>query len=160
MLGVLLRNPEMIHEEQDDGCDHDLGQARLTLTGVANGGPPEEATLGQGLDGKAWVDALSNPASVAAKADWPGCMADAGYSMKDPLEDIHDPHGSTGTPAEIKQALADISCKRSTDYIARVNAENVRDAEQYLEQNRSALRASKAFNDNALKNANEVIAAG
>jgi hypothetical protein len=139
------------------GC---LGQARLTLTGVANGGPPEEATLGQDLDGKAWVDALNDPASVAARADWSGCMADAGYSMKDPLEDIPDPQGSTGTPAEIKQALADISCKGSTGYIARVNAENVRVAEEYLEQNRTALQASKAFNDNALKNANEVIAAG
>jgi hypothetical protein len=131
----------------------------VTLTGVANGPRPDEATLGLNLDGKAWVVALNNPASVAAKADWSGCMADAGYSMRDPLEDIPDPQGRTGTPAEIKQALADISCKVSTDYIARVNAENVRVAGQYLEQNRSALQASKEFNDNALKNANEVIAA-
>jgi hypothetical protein len=139
------------------GC---LGQTRLTLTGTANGEPPEEATLGRDLDGKAWVDALNNPASVAAKADWSGCMADAGYSMRDPLEDIPSQQGSPATPAEIKQALADIACKGSTDYIARVNAENVRVAERYLDQNRSALQASKAFNDNALKNANEVIAAG
>jgi hypothetical protein len=145
------------HAVPPSGC---LGQARVTLTGVANGPPPDEATLGHNLEGKAWVVALNNPASVAAKADWSGCMADAGYSMWDPLEDMPIQQGNTATPAEIKQALADISCKKSTDYIARVNAENVRVAERYLDQNRSALQASKAFNDNALKNANEVIAAG
>jgi hypothetical protein len=144
------------HPVPPSGC---LGQARLTLTGSVNGEPAQKAALGRELDGKAWDGAWNGPAAVAAKADWAGCMGDAGYSMRDPLDDIPD-QNEKATPAEIKQALADISCKESTDFVARANAENVRVARQYLEQNQLALQASKAFNDNALKNANEVIAAG
>lgn len=138
------------------GC---LGQARLKVTGSVSEQPPDQAVLGHALDDKAWSDAWIDPTTQAAKAVWAACMAKAGYKMLDPLDDIPPQKGANASPAEIQQALADIACKKSTGFVAKANAENVRVANQYLEQNQLALEASKAFNEETLKKANDVIAA-
>lgn len=136
------------------GC---LGQARLELTGSVTERPSSDAELGHFLYNEAWHDAWISPTTQLAKMEWSQCMKAKGHDATDPLDDIpaqtsFDPSGS-----EVKFALADIACKQSTDFVAKANAENVRIAQSYLDENFAELRASKEFNDNALSKARAVI---
>lgn len=137
------------------GC---LGQSRQQLTGEISGRPADQATLGFDLDVKAWHVAWSDPVTEHAKDDWSACMAKSGYKIHDPLDDVPTSN-DTAAPSKrvVREALTDIACKKSTNFISRANAENVKVAQQYLEHNQLGLQASKDFNDHALEKANKII---
>jgi hypothetical protein len=140
------------------GC---LGAARKQITGDIQGQQQGAAAVGARLDSEAWSDAWADPETEKAKDDWSACMAKRGYRVHDPLEDHPVRSGTVegkAPAAEIAQALADIRCKETTDFVARANAVRVRFAQRALEANRAALVASKAFNDHALSAAHTVIA--
>lgn len=140
------------------GC---LGAARTQLTGNIQGRAIGAAALGFQLDVTAWADAWTDSRTENAKDDWSLCMADHGYRVHDPIDDqvqrgsVADVEASA---AEIKQALADIGCKESTDFTARASAVNAVFAQRSLDANRAALEQSKEFNENALLKSREVIA--
>ncbi len=136
------------------GC---LGQARLEVTGSVTERPPADAELGHALYNRAWYDSWNSPTTQQAKALWSECMVKSGFDVKDPLDDIPIRTGTKPSNSEIEQALADIACKESTDFIAKANAENVKVAQRYLDENLVALKASKEFNERALAKATAII---
>lgn len=137
------------------GC---LGSARKTITGQITGRPHGQANLGFELDVAAWVAAWSDSETMRAKSDWSSCLARHGYRMVDPLEGVPTRAEGPASQSEIQQALADISCKESTGFIRKANAVAVRFAQKALLNNKIALQPSKQFNDEALQNANSVLA--
>lgn len=146
------------------GC---LGEARLQVTGTVSGNEPDSATLGQDLRVQAYQAAMQDAKVTAAKDAWVKCMAKDGYAAADPLVGpgefsalADDGTVIRADESEVKQALVDIECKRTTDWVNTANAVHVDYALRALNENQLALEESKNFFDNALKNANDVIANG
>ena len=146
------------------GC---LGDARLKVTGNVSGNEPDSAALGGELRIQAWRAAMQDEKLAAGKEAWARCMAKGGYTGIDPIDgsEKFSGLGEDGTinPAsesEVKQALVDIECKRTTDWVKTANAVHVDYALRAINENQLALEESKNFYDNALKNANDVIAIG
>ena len=146
------------------GC---LGDARLKLTGDVMGNPSSSASLGQDLRVQTWQSAMEDAEVVAAKKAWAACMAKDGYRVVDPFDGPERLSGQgedgsihPASEAEVKQALANIECKKKTGWVKIANAVHVRYAQRAIEENQLALQESKKFFDNALKNANDVIAQG
>lgn len=145
------------------GC---LGDARLKVTGNVSGNAPDSAALGQDLRVQSYQAAMQDAKVTAAKEAWATCMAKDGYTGIDPLgPEEFSGLGEDGTfnPAsesEVKQALVDIECKCTTDWVKTVNAVHVDYALRAINENQHALEESKNFYDNALNNANDVIALG
>jgi hypothetical protein len=141
------------------GC---LGAARQELTGNADGHPTDDS-LAAGLKAKAWSDGWYDPRTVAAKAEWAACLAKSGYTRTDPLMDKSKYTRELSTPpspAEIAAALADIACKKSTNFVAKANKVNIEYSLKAVEENQLSLQASKAFWSAALVRANTLIAKG
>ena len=146
------------------GC---LGDARLKVTGNVSGNALDSETLGQDLHIQAWRAAMQDEKLAAAKNAWARCMAKGGYTGIDPIGGPEKLSGlgedGTINPAsdsEVKQALVDIECKRTTDWVKTANAVHVDYALRAINENQLALEDSKNFFDNALENANDVIANG
>lgn len=145
------------------GC---LGEAQTKLTGNPNGVPTMDAEGPRSLIPEAWLQSWDDARTVAAKADWSRCMAAVGYTVKDPvMDEYHFPNrgpdeGAPGDPAEIQQALADITCKEETDFVSRVNAVHIEYSNRLIEENQLVLNEWKTFYAEALVKANEVIANG
>ena len=146
------------------GC---LGDARLKVTGNVSGNAPDSAALGWELRNEAWQAAMQDAKVTAAKEAWATCMAKDGYTGIDPIDGPEESSGlgedGTFNPAsesEVKQALVDIECKRTTDWVKTANAVHVDYALRAINENQLALEESKNFYDNALKNAYDVIAIG
>jgi len=146
------------------GC---LGNARLTVTGSASGNAPDSATLGQDLHIQVWREAMQDAKLTPARDAWAACMAEGGFRGIDPVDGPaklsglgEDKSINPASEAEVKQALADIECKRSTDSVKKANAVHVDHALRAIKDNEPALQDSKAFFENAFKNATEIISGG
>jgi hypothetical protein len=117
-----------------------------------------QANIGFTLDFAARTDAKTDPEMFQAKSNWSNCLTHLGYHLSDPLDDLPIRGGGRASQGEIQQALADISCKESTNSTSRANAVTIRFALHARETNRIALQPSQQFNDQALQNAKAVIA--
>jgi len=141
------------------GC---LGAARKQLTGNETGQPTGES-LASDLAHAAYNYAWDDPRSAVAKSDWSACMAKAGYVEKDPLTalgEINRDLSSKAPAAEIAEAVTDVKCKKSTDFVARVNKVNVEYSTAAVEKNQLALTSEKEFWASAVNKANVLISAG
>ncbi|CAN5317997.1 hypothetical protein BH09ACT2_BH09ACT2_04340 [soil metagenome] len=159
------QNPAQVSDTQSPGTGRGkqipaggcLGNARKAITGEITGRPQGQASLGFELDVTAWAEAWTDPETTRAKSDWSNCMAAHGYRMFDPLNDAPTRAAGPASKSEIQQALTDISCKKSTNFISRANTVNARFAQQALLANTMALQPSKSFNEEALQNAQAAL---
>lgn len=115
------------------GC---IGEAQRAIGDVAGS---NTTTLGDQLAAQAGYKAVADPQYLQAVTDWVSCMRSSGYNRTRPTD---FPASTTGQPApaaEIQEALADITCKKSTNYVARFSSLHVKYEQQLLEANQVAL---------------------
>ncbi|MCX5386828.1 hypothetical protein [Streptomyces sp. NBC_00083] len=139
-----------------EGLDAVGGAALLAgdPAGMPGGGPPEP---------------LKDPRVIDADQQWSACMKSRGFSYGTPADAYMDPRwrapGTAGrTPthsaAEIKTATADMSCKRSTNFMGVVVAVESAYDREYIAANSARLAALKKGVANHLATVAEIIAAG
>lgn len=106
------------------GC---VAQARTALAAPA--APSHAQILANGkatgilsrIDAASYIATKSSPKVRAVFAKWSACMASRGYDFASPIAalDAADLQSATVSKAEIRQAVADVTCKQRTDLVAR-----------------------------------------
>ncbi|MEV0412592.1 hypothetical protein AB0I68_17735 [Streptomyces sp. NPDC050448] len=149
------------------GCE---GQARAKVHGQD---PQTLFTLLQDYRSEALAAAQGDSRVRAATARWSGCMKDAGFNYPDPLAPGHDrtllgrglptPAGATlppPSPAEIEVAVADITCKRRTQYLQTVALADAAYQQQIIGKQGQRLRAAQQEQKQHVEAAGKILAAG
>lgn len=142
------------------GC---AGEGRKAIWGTPSNVLPFH--LGRELAVKAALAAESDPEWIEADQDWSECMKSAGYVRTDPnhfppsrVPETLETPGVEPSPAEVQEALADISCKRKVHYVKRRNANRVEYEQREVEANQLALDEEKKLRDAGLRRAAAIVA--
>jgi hypothetical protein len=95
-----------------------------------------------------------------ATEGWSACMKKAGYEYSDPRKAINDPafSGDVATPEEINVALADIRCKKESNFINVMATVETAYQKRALERNAAALAIIKENFDARERNAAAILA--
>lgn len=90
------------------GC---VGAAQREVEGATDVSMPVQLAF------DAWTASKSDSRVVAAFANWSKCMARSGYHYSTPMEANNDPKwsGDKASAQEIAVAVADVSCKKTTN---------------------------------------------
>ncbi|GLW91635.1 hypothetical protein [Actinokineospora globicatena] len=118
-----------------------------------------------------FVIGLTSRSSVLAEADgrlkevfgkWSGCMAEAGYSYRDPWGPNDDPKfgSDVATPEEIATAKTDVFCRKRFNVNGIWVAVRSAHQRQLIEGNAEALRQHQERVDEQLRKAAQVVAGG
>jgi hypothetical protein len=126
----------------------------------------EVSTLPEMINLASFEASQSNPKVVAAFRAWSKCMAAHGYTASDPLN-IHTPvppssgAGSGGpSQAEIRTAVADVTCKNRTLLVAIWFGAEYRYQEAAIQRHFTVLSALRAYLLRQQRAALAVIASG
>ncbi|MEU4967157.1 hypothetical protein [Streptomyces smyrnaeus] len=102
--------------------------------------------------GATYEQSMKDRAVVRVFRAWSACMRRAGYRYADPMEPLADErrlNGDQVSEEEIRQARADVRCKKSTDLVPVWNAAENRIQRAATEKNSAAfaelLRAQRAW---------------
>ncbi|MEV7289738.1 hypothetical protein AB0O01_35180 [Streptomyces sp. NPDC093252] len=133
------------------GC---LAAARKELIGERSLDSP----IARQISSKSFMESLKDPKVKAATADWSACMAKKGHSYTGPLEalskaDLTTPEPS---PAELRIASADYSCKVSTDLISIWQKVETGIQEKEIAKNLPALEKANAQRIQVMAEAEEI----
>jgi hypothetical protein len=115
-----------------------------------------DADLPNRLDTQSMDRSTADPRVQAALAKWSACMAGKGYHVDSPLNadtlvpDLNSPEPST---AEIQVAVADVTCKQSTDLINTWFAVETSLQKTLIASNQLALQQEETELNNAVKRA-------
>ena len=130
------------------GC---VGQAEARIGGTAVdfGRSPAAETIKT----ESYDNSQTAPSVVSALQAWSRCMAADGYHYADPLKAAGDPRWNTPTPTalEIRTALADVACKRSTNLVGIWYAAEATYMNQQISAESDELAQEKSRRDAALK---------
>ncbi len=138
------------------GCKAE-SEAKLE-EGAPRVGDPD---LGQKLRRENYERTLRDSRVVKAAADWSACMKQAGYTYADPMAANNDPALTASdkpTDKEIAVAIADVTCKKKTNYVNIVAAVETAYQLRAIEKNKAALDVMKANLDAQLRRAAQVNA--
>ena len=92
------------------GC---FQQAASEVYGQLGGNPDPDPVPGIAAQASQW--AQNDPRVLAVERAWSRCMARRGYSYRTPLQAQQHGWPSTPTTGEVATAVADVSCKASTN---------------------------------------------
>jgi hypothetical protein len=136
------------------GC---LGEATARVNDVDQG----LAARGIALTNKAAADAQRDSRVVAAFTAWSECMKAQGHQYRDPWQANDDPRwqGSpAATPAETQTAVADVTCKNTTNLLGIWITVETAYQQRALESNSAVLAELKAAIEATTRNATSVLA--
>lgn len=114
--------------------------------------------LGFQLATAAGSKAIADPEYASLNREWSVCMATAGYTRTRPSDIVARTDGEPAAPAEVHQALADIACKRATDYVDRFAIIHIKYQQQELKKNQQALADLKQPIDTVMERASRILA--
>lgn len=138
------------------GCS---GEARRA---VAAGAPAFDPLINEAIMADAWPAAESDSRSVAAAAAWSACMAGEGYDYRDPMEANDDSRwyrSDWPTETEIAVAVADVRCKKTTNYVGIRMAVDSAYQLRAMAQRAHDLANARAGHQRQLRNATRVLTA-
>ncbi|MFF4896922.1 hypothetical protein [Streptomyces sp. NPDC001068] len=115
-----------------------------------------------------WKRTEADSRARAANAKWSACMKRVGYTYADPHAAAGDPawwgggEGGSAAPKkagvrEIAAAVADVKCKRQTEYVAVWQSVETSYQNKIIEANRQDLEEVRQMWRNALRKAAEVL---
>ena len=126
------------------------------------GEPPDPGTVGSLPDGGPPIP-TSDPRIIAVDQEWSICMKAKGFSYPSPIAAYTDPRwgqARTASATEISTAVADMTCKASTNLMGiSVAVEDAYD-DRYIQTHTAALAKFHQQLVNAVMKANQIIAAG
>jgi hypothetical protein len=141
----------------EGGC---RGEAQSKLE--AGAPAVEDIRLGETLANDSFGRALEDSRVRAVTDEWSACMTGRGYDYATPEKANNDPAFATESPTsnEIAVALADVRCKKETNYInIRASVETAYQ-QRALEKNAEALELVRKSFEIQERNAAKVIASG
>ena len=141
------------------GC---LGDAWTQIAGNPDG---LGSQLGRRLFIQSNFRAQSDPQWRSVVDEWAACLAQDGYQVTDPLNDegdikkimVSDEEDTMASAAEIKLALADIACKEQVNFVRRLNAIDLKYAEEMVEDRQLVLGEERSRLDKLLKSASAIV---
>lgn len=150
------------------GCS---GQAWSQLGNTGPDGASYASTpFAVSLEERAHASTESDARVAAVNAQWSACMRQRGYAFTDPAAASGSPRWRQAAaaaqsdappmpaPAEIATAVADVQCKRSTDYVGTLTRVDTGYQNRLIDQNLAALQAEKSRRDAVLEKAAQVLA--
>jgi hypothetical protein len=141
-------NGEQIPE---GGC---IGQARLDIEG-----PGSVVDLPLTLAFNSWTVSNNDSRVRAGFAAWSKCMSRAGFSYATPMDANNDDRwsGEKATDAEIKVAVTDVNCKKSTNLVGIRMAVDAAHQSVEIATHRSKLQAVTGDLARQLEKANAIL---
>jgi len=134
------------------GC---IGEANRAFAGR---GSLSASNLAQQLDMQSFFQSQNDPTVVAVIGAWSRCMAGKGYSFNTPFDAMSAFAGSsTPSAAEIRQALADIACKKQTGLLTTWDSVESRIQDTLITKNQLTLDDGLKAEQELVKYAESVI---
>jgi hypothetical protein len=158
-----LANVKPIDDPTVEGCiaagADQLAGGGPVVTGSPTGSLSSVLTYADQLIDASVVNALTNPSLSKTFGSWSSCMATAGYPQLRRPQDAIQATNMTGnpTPAEITQAIHDVTCKDTSGltstWAALVRADQLIEIKNNIQQ----LQQARARLDSALVRAQDVL---
>lgn len=124
--------------------------------------------LGKGLDERlperiddaSYQQSMAAPQVAAVFRAWSACMAQRGYTFRDPLEPLRSQPAASPTATEIRTAEADMACKRRTNLLGVWVAVESAVQDALIEKNQEALAQTRTAARDTLARSAKVVAEG